>query len=94
MKKPEFTNGKFAERVKIELYRPEVEIVLKLLGHPEAFVTDESWLCDFHLDDMELKQLREKLGFQVGSLDFIWQIAKRYREYKSVNLLPGATAHG
>lgn len=37
----------FAKREMCDEYAPEVEKILEILGHPEAFVTDESTLSDF-----------------------------------------------
>jgi len=74
-----------AERDKIEDLDLYVQKVLEALGHPEAFVTDESMIWDFvpHLGSSSpetqvfLDALGEKLGFKVDHQDYIWDLAKK-----------------
>lgn len=73
-----------AERDKVEDLDKYVQKVLEAIGHPEAFVTDESMIWDFvpHLrpsSEMQafLDELSDKLGFEVKHQDYIWDLAKR-----------------
>ena len=62
-----------------------VRAVLKLMGFPEAMVTDMSRLCDFYAfdgqkeQDRSLERLSKKLGFKVDIDDHIFQIAEKYK---------------
>ena len=71
--------------------KPQVAMVLDALGHPEAWVTDESKVGDFRglqssdTSDREaeaetalwLSQVAFVLGTGVGMGDYIWQVAQR-----------------
>lgn len=59
-----------------------VEKTLGYLGHPEAFVTDESQVSDFLRSDTTkfLQQMSKKFGFPVRTSDFIWNLAKKLKE--------------
>ena len=75
-----------AERVEIEKYNDEVEEILKAIGHPEAFVTDESSLEDFFKSNVkqELLKLLFKLGVQIKfDTTFIWEIARELRQLRA-----------
>lgn len=63
-----------APQVKIREFEYEVELILKILGHPEALVTDKSKVCDFREETNEVAEL---LGVEVHKQDYIWQIAER-----------------
>jgi hypothetical protein len=48
--KPKIT---FAPQDSIDAYEQQVDALLKVLGHPEAFVTDESSFADFVMSYQE-----------------------------------------
>lgn len=66
-------------------YRREIQQILAALGHPEAFVTDESVLHDFPLRDEDegpsLTELRIDLGVRVRRDDRLVDIAQRMRAH-------------
>jgi hypothetical protein len=69
---------------KIEKLGKWVDQVLKIIGFPEALVTDESSLFDFFDmtskekdEDILLTKWGKKLGFKVKGTDKIWQVADR-----------------
>ena len=83
----------FAEQDKIEQYSREVDAILDLIGHPEAFVTDLSTVFDFMpaYDDngdiadeyknvMILARLTSTVGREVLGSDYIWQLAKELHQ--------------
>jgi hypothetical protein len=98
-KENEKNEFKFRSAKKIELaatdntgkYQKEIDVVLKLLGHSEALVTDESSVWDFlsHFgDEKENQKLNEKtldkisgrLGLLVQPRDLLVDIAKKIRK--------------
>jgi len=61
---------------KLELW---VKQVLKIIGHPDALVTDMSTIWDFiDTDENEkfLPKWSKKLGFKISGDDYIWEIAR------------------
>ena len=75
-----------ASQDEVSQLEPYIEKVLEALGHPEALVTDESWILDFLciVDEkeaaLELKEACEKLGFSFDKSDSIVDVAKRVKE--------------
>lgn len=74
-------------------YQREITVILKILGHPEALVSDESSVWDFlsHFGDKEenkkynqklLDKISCRLAIDVKSGDLLINIAKRIRNYK------------
>ena len=98
------SNKKFLDKLKnvkkielaptdcIDKYQKEINIILKLLGHPEALVTDESSVWDFlyHFggtkqeNDKYNKKMLDKisgrLGFEVKDCDLFVDVAKKIRK--------------
>jgi hypothetical protein len=70
---------------RVRQYRSEIDRILAALGHPEAFVTDESRLRDFPLreddDGPSLTELRIDLGVRVRRDDRLVDIAQRMRAH-------------
>ena len=68
----------FAKQEMVDDYAPEVEKILEILGHPEAFITDESTLGDFKMFEISyhIKILNRWVFFQ----EKIWELAKELRE--------------
>jgi hypothetical protein len=70
----------------MQAYRPEIDRILRALGHPEAMVTDESLLCDFPLRDDEdvplpwLTDVEIDLGVRVRRDDYLVDVAQRMRD--------------
>lgn len=48
-------------------------------GGEHVFVSDESTLGDFCLDDDDLEKLSIQVGFKVGPGDYVYDIANRMR---------------
>jgi hypothetical protein len=80
-----FKKIEIAPEVKLKKIDLKVlKYTLKLLGHPEALITDESIVGDFlfAFDEkmrLKLKKLSEIFGFEIKSSDYIWQIAKKFK---------------
>lgn len=72
----------FAQRLKIDEYEPEVSKILEILGHPEAFITDESTLGDFIYKESqpEFVKLERVIGYHIKLIDYLWELAKDLRE--------------
>lgn len=74
----------------IDVLQPYVNKVLEVLGHPDAFATDESIVWDF-LDftfnaeekKAELSRISNELGFDVTSRDHIYKLAERLKSNRS-----------
>jgi hypothetical protein len=75
---------------KIGEYNEYAHRVVTALGHPEAWVTDESMVADFMAsqwafdepeeDDVSFDELKERLGIEVRGEEYIWEVAKRLKE--------------
>ena len=85
-------NGKFktkeivlADQDKVVEMGEYVQKVLVALGHPEALVTDESYVTDFldifdaDLREKQLKKLEKKLKMKITKNDHVWEIAERIK---------------
>jgi len=72
-----------ADKNKIDALREYVMVVLEAVGHPEAYVTDESSIWDFHPikkgQEAWLKKVSSRLGFKVATRDYIWEVAEQVR---------------
>lgn len=74
-----------APQTKIESLGPQVKILLKEFGHPEALVTDESLVWDMLRDGRKLVAIRRKLKIAISTKDYIFAVAERLaakRKYK------------
>lgn len=76
----------FAPQDLIQSLGPYVQRVLDAIGHPEAFVSDESWVSDFdpfEASEEEVQayydEIGQKLGFPVTGKDTIYGLAARLR---------------
>jgi hypothetical protein len=82
-----------APQTLIDSLGPYVARVLEAIGHPEAMVTDESWVSDFRPLPAKgatmaesraevhafCNEVSQKLGFKVESQDTIYGLAARLR---------------
>ena len=66
-----------APQDKIGDHRPQVELILRDIGFPEALVTDESCFSDFPLEHADYERLSRQYGFEVGRRDLIAAVAER-----------------
>ena len=66
-----------APQNKIGDHRQQVDRILRDIGFPEAFVTDESCFSDFPLGDADYGRLSLEYGFEVGRRDRIAAVARR-----------------
>ena len=62
---------------KVKQYSEYIDIVLDALGHPEAYVTDESTIWDFMLTKKTIADMKLKFKVPVSNKDYIWKIAER-----------------
>ena len=74
----------FAPTAGVDLHEEAVQRVLEALGHPDAWVSDESMVADFEGwgEDRAawLQQVSKALGFEVKTGDYIIDIAGRLTE--------------
>ena len=66
--------------VLIDALESYVELVVSVLGHPEALVTDLSTIGDFGLDDDERSVASDRLGLALSDDDYVYEIARRFRD--------------
>jgi len=75
-----------APQDEVDQLEPYIYKVLEALGHPEALVTDESYISDFLCivdekeADGELKIACDKLGFNFSKLDSVVDIARKVKD--------------
>lgn len=71
----------YAKSTRREILRPWVTRVLEAIGHPEAFVTDESKIGDFYnsWDTDKISELGKKLGVSVSMRDYVVNVANKLR---------------
>ena len=71
----------YAKSTRTERIRPWISKVLEAVGHPEAFVTDESKIGDFFSSDEAEKavEIAKKLGVSVAMRDHVVDVANRIR---------------
>ena len=74
----------YAKSSRTETLRPWVTKVLEAIGHPEAFITDESTIRDFFIFDSDnfddrLAAIGKKLGTSVKLKDRVMDVANRIR---------------
>jgi hypothetical protein len=81
---------------RVAQYRSEIDQILAALGHPEAFVTDESSLSDFPLRDDDdgpsLTELAVELGVRVRRQERLVEIAQRMRQHRERLIRRGTPA--
>jgi hypothetical protein len=68
-----------APQIRIDNLRPQIKILLKAFGHPEALVTDESLVWDMLWDGKKLVAIRRKLKIPIATNDYIFSVAERLR---------------
>ena len=75
-----------ASQEECDQLEPYVDRVLVALGHPEALVTDESYVSDFlcFFDKIEaeeeLKEARRKLGISFDIKDSVVDVASKLKD--------------
>ena len=55
----------------------KIDAILDAIGFPGAFVSDESMIADFYLDENDLVEASKKLGTKITDNDCLINIAKR-----------------
>jgi hypothetical protein len=89
---PDFSKMKIesAETDKVSEVEDIIERILDVVGHPEAYVTDESMISDFFdigLDKKgkakEIERVRKCLGVDVSIDDYLFEIALRMKESRT-----------
>lgn len=79
----------FASQEEIRELRPWIDEVLKAIGHPEAWVSDKSMVCDFFLEEDELREVVVKLLVPVEDDDYLIDVARRLRDRVTRSEEPG-----
>jgi hypothetical protein len=70
-----------------ERYGEQVEELLQMMNHSEAFVTDESQFLDFYSasgeewDDVKSK-LEENFDIKISLDSYVWETAEKIYEYE------------
>ena len=67
----------YASQDKVKIFGPQLEKIREAIGIQGWFITDESMLCDFGLNEEEILQLSNTLGVKVRKFDFLTDIAER-----------------
>ena len=75
----DLTHIEFASQDAILALWPQVDRVLQAIGHPEAWVSDESQVGDFGLDDAFLDEVAVELGVPVDQEDHLYAVAYRLK---------------
>ncbi len=75
----------FAPQDKIRALRPWIDQILEAIGYGRAWVSNESCLGDFPLEDEDYEQLSELLGFLVEGKDYLVDVAQRLKEVTERN---------
>lgn len=77
----------------VKNYEKEIEKILKILGYPEALVTDESRISDFFNifgndtdDKKKIKKLEKNVNFCLRRNDLIITVAEYMRNFKKPSL--------
>jgi DNA-binding transcriptional ArsR family regulator len=60
----------------VDKFTEEVDIILTILGHPEALVTDLSSVRDFPITKTKLKKLSNLIGYVVEETHLIGELAR------------------
>lgn len=70
----------------VDAFAGEVALILDVLGHPEALVTDESKVKDFFpvndpvLAGAILGRLVDEFGVEASKDTYIWELARRIHQ--------------
>jgi hypothetical protein len=75
----------FASRGKVSKYEEELHKILKLLGHPEALITDLSSIGDFAPKKSTIKKIEKLIGDIVLETDLLVDIASKFRRRPNLN---------
>ena len=75
----------FASRKKVSKYEEELHKILKLLGHPEALITDLSSIGDFAPKKSTIKKIEKLIGDTVLEADLLVDIAKKFTLTRTKN---------
>jgi hypothetical protein len=75
----DLTHIEFASQDAVLALWPHVDRVLQALGHPEAWMSDESQVADFALTEEALAQARMALGISVDPEDHLYALAYRLK---------------
>ena len=65
----------------IKRYNHEIDLLLDILGHSEALVTDESLIDDFAATKKTLALLAKNVGINISIHDRLVFVAQLYRKY-------------
>ena len=65
----------------IKRYNHEIDLLLDILGHSEALVTDESLIDDFAPTKKTLALLAKNVGINISIHDRLVFVAQLYRKY-------------
>jgi len=66
-----------APQSRTQTFSKEIRLILDAIGHPEAWISDESKFYDFAVDDQEVKELSSKLKVKIKDSDYLVDVAER-----------------
>ena len=75
----DLTYVEYVHRDAMQTLTPHVNRVLDAIGHPEAWVGDDSTMGDFGLSRDELALVGQMLGLSVGEDDYLYAVAFRLK---------------
>jgi len=64
------------DRKQCNEYRTEIDILLNLMGHPEALVSDQTTLGDFE----QYEDIKAVIG-DAAPGDFLWELGRKICRY-------------
>jgi hypothetical protein len=67
-----------APQTQVKALKPWIRDVLEALGHPDAFISDESCVSDFGLEPKEITKISKKLGVEFKG--YIIDVAMKLRD--------------
>jgi hypothetical protein len=72
----------FAPQDAISLFSAEVDEIMEAIGIKAVFISDESMVADFYLDEEDLKKASEKLGIAITDNDYIAELAAKLHKQR------------
>jgi hypothetical protein len=64
------------DRKQCDTFRTEIDILLNLMGHPEALVSDQTTLGDFE----QYEDIKAVIG-DAAPGDFLWELGRKISRY-------------
>ena len=75
----------FAPQSRLLPLQPWLNKIREALHIKSWWISDESTIGDFHLDDYEFRELRATLGVEISRKDYLVDVAERLKNAESVD---------